>query len=107
MNRRGSLGILGTAFVGLVAGSSGRAEAATGHAGHNDKAHEDCLKACNSCADQLRRDVPQLCWRGCLRQEGTCRGALPRGRLRKFLPTLCVDDRPPESVDGLRLRGVR
>ena len=52
MDRRESLGILGTTFVGLVAGSSGRAEAATGQADHNDKAHEECLKACNSCADR-------------------------------------------------------
>jgi hypothetical protein len=52
MDRRESLGILGTTIVGLVAGSSGRAEEAPGQPGHNDKAHEECLKACNSCADE-------------------------------------------------------
>ena len=51
MDRRESLGILGTTIVGLVAGSFGQAEAAAGQLGHNDKAHEECLKACNSCAD--------------------------------------------------------
>jgi hypothetical protein len=52
MDRRESLGILGTTIVGLVAGSSGRAETAAGQSGHNDQAHEECLKACNSCADE-------------------------------------------------------
>ena len=50
-DRRESLGIFGTAIVGLVARSTGRAETAPGQPGHNDKAHEECMKACNSCAD--------------------------------------------------------
>jgi hypothetical protein len=52
MDRRESPGILGTTIVGLVAGSPGRAQAVPGQPGHNDKAHDECLKACNSCADQ-------------------------------------------------------
>jgi hypothetical protein len=48
MNRREILGAIGVGTVGLsaLAGSEVRAQ----HPHHHDKAHGDCLKACNECA---------------------------------------------------------
>ena len=48
MIRRELLGVLGATAAGLAAvtGRSARAD----HEGHDDKAHADCLKACQDCS---------------------------------------------------------
>ncbi len=44
MQRRELLGVLGATAAGIVAVTGGEAKA-----GHPDKAHEDCLRACSDC----------------------------------------------------------
>src|SRR6266567_4454081 len=52
MKRREMLGVLGAGAAGLAALSTASAQAQheSEHAGHHDKFHEDCLKACADCA---------------------------------------------------------
>lgn len=50
MDRREWLGVLGAGAVGLVAVSESQGQAQ--HAGHDDKAHLDCTKACADCMNE-------------------------------------------------------
>jgi hypothetical protein len=48
MDRRELMGVVGATAAGLVAVAGGAARAQ--HAGHHDKTHADCLKACQDCS---------------------------------------------------------
>jgi hypothetical protein len=48
MDRREMMGVLGAAGLATL----GVHEAGAQHEGHRDKVHEDCLKACQECAEE-------------------------------------------------------
>lgn len=50
MDRREWLGMLSAGAVGLIAASESEGQAE--HAGHGDKAHRDCMKACADCMNE-------------------------------------------------------